>query len=185
MVVGIDRQNKLVPQLIQFHLAHQHETEWLTHVGSPTDRLIPQDNVEGVLTRPHVDGKNLALMMCVVFVWGNFRHKEKAWLVLWEAGLIIKLRPGCLLSYPSSLFTHFNVNIQDCTIVTTENDADPTPDNSTPINGVKGCGSVVLFNQATMFQLAKLGSTVKKAKENSVKAMCDNMPHINSLPRPV
>ena len=73
----------------------------------------------------------------------------------------------------------------DFTIVTTENDADPTPDNSTPVNGVKGCGSVVLFNQTMIFQLAKLGSMVKKAKEIGVKATCDNMPHINSLPRPV
>ena len=31
----------------------------------------PQDDVEGVLTRLHVDGKNLALMMCVVFIWGK------------------------------------------------------------------------------------------------------------------
>ncbi|KAI0744786.1 hypothetical protein C8Q76DRAFT_789270 [Earliella scabrosa] len=232
MVVGIDRQNKLVPQLTQFHLAHEHDTNWLTEVGSPTDQLIkhatvvfetrfpslaarvrrceellkeqghkhatppyglwynycingPQDEVEGVLTRPHVDGKNLALMMCVVFVWGKFRHAEKAWLVLWEAGLIIELRPGCLLFYPSSLFTHFNVNIQDCTVVTTEDGADPTPENSTPIHGVRGRGSVVLFNQATMFQLAELGSTVKQAKERGVRATCDNTAHIDSLPRPL
>ena len=31
----------------------------------------PQDDVKGVMTRPHVDGKNLAIMMCVVFVWGE------------------------------------------------------------------------------------------------------------------
>lgn len=32
----------------------------------------PQGDVEGVMTRPHVDGKNLALMLCVVFVWGEW-----------------------------------------------------------------------------------------------------------------
>ena len=31
-----------------------------------------QYGVDGVFTRPHVDGKNVALMMCVVFVWGVF-----------------------------------------------------------------------------------------------------------------
>ncbi|TFK80456.1 hypothetical protein K466DRAFT_456594, partial [Polyporus arcularius HHB13444] len=62
-------------------------------------------------TKPHVDGKNLALMMCVVFVWGHFNHKEKAWLVLWEANVIIELPPGIFLFYPSALFTHFNCDI--------------------------------------------------------------------------
>ncbi len=42
---------------------------------------------------------------------GTFAYKEKAWLVLWEAGLIIELPPGVLLFYPSSLFVHFNVDI--------------------------------------------------------------------------
>ncbi|KAI0691741.1 hypothetical protein C8Q76DRAFT_698506 [Earliella scabrosa] len=232
MVVGIDRQNKLVPQLTQFHLAHEEETKWLTRAGGPTDRLIrhaarvfetrfpamaarvrrcsdllaaqgheharppfgywynycingPQDDVQGVLTRPHVDGKNLAFMMCVVFVWGKFLHKEKAWLVLWEAGLVIELRPGCLLFYPSSLFTHFNVNIEDCSVVTTSDGAVPTPENSSPVNGVQGRGSVVFFNQATMFQLAELGCTVKEAKKLGIKSTCDNIPQINSLPCPM
>lgn len=79
-------------------------------------------------TKPHVDGKNLALMMCVVFVWGkhrrgfsnlvdltslqgDFKHEEKAWLVLWEAKVIIQLPPGIFLFYPSALFTHFNCDI--------------------------------------------------------------------------
>ncbi len=31
----------------------------------------PREHVQGVMTKPHVDGKNLALMMCVVFVWGE------------------------------------------------------------------------------------------------------------------
>ena len=31
--------------------------------------------------------------------------------MLWEAGLIIEVPPGALIYYPSSLFTHFNVDI--------------------------------------------------------------------------
>ena len=42
---------------------------------------------------------------------GKFDHKEKAWLVLWEAKLIIEIPPGALILYPSSLFLHFNVDI--------------------------------------------------------------------------
>ena len=32
----------------------------------------PQKDVLGVCTEPHVDGKNLALMFCAVFVWGSY-----------------------------------------------------------------------------------------------------------------
>ncbi|RDX40344.1 hypothetical protein OH76DRAFT_1423751 [Lentinus brumalis] len=120
--------------------------------------------VDGVSTGPHVDGKNLALMMCAVFVWGKFDHTEKAWLVLWEAKLIIELPPGVLMYYPSSLFTHFNVDPSDLKIVTTSDGSRPTPENSSPLKGVPGRGSVVFFNQATMFQLAEKGSSVKDAR---------------------
>lgn len=40
-----------------------------------------------------------------------FNSSERAWLVLWEAKVIIQLAPGVLMLYPSSLFTHFNVDI--------------------------------------------------------------------------
>ena len=72
----------------------------------------------------------------------------------------------------------------DCTVVTTEDGSDPTPDNSSPLTGVKGRGSIVLFNQATMFQLAELGCTVKEAKNMGIRSTCDNSSHIASLPMP-
>ncbi|KAF9002856.1 hypothetical protein BDZ89DRAFT_903411, partial [Hymenopellis radicata] len=59
---------------------------------------------------PHVDAKNLALGICIVFVYGFFNHREKAWLVIWEAGVCIELPPGVFLLYPSALFIHFNVD---------------------------------------------------------------------------
>ncbi|RPD68508.1 hypothetical protein L226DRAFT_576322 [Lentinus tigrinus ALCF2SS1-7] len=138
--------------------------------------------VRGVSTEPHVDGKNLALMLCVVFVWGRFAHGEKAWLVLWEAKLIIEIPPGVLLFYPSSLFIHFNVDLTDLQIVTTSDGSQPTPQNSHPLTGVEGRGSIVLFNQASMFQLAELGCTIKEAKARGILSTCDNSEHIASLP---
>ena len=44
---------------------------------------------------------------------------------------------------------------------------------------------MVFFNQATMFQLAELGCTVKEAKKLGIKSTCDNIPQINSLPCPM
>jgi hypothetical protein len=41
----------------------------------------------------------------------NFNHKAKSWLVIWEAGVIIEIPPWVLVLYPSSLFFHFNVDI--------------------------------------------------------------------------
>ncbi|RPD70722.1 hypothetical protein L226DRAFT_224805 [Lentinus tigrinus ALCF2SS1-7] len=138
----------------------------------------------GVCTEPHVDGKNLALMVCAVFVWGNFDSKEKAWLVLWEAGLVIELPVGVLILYPSSLFLHFNVNMSALPIVTTADGQLPTPQNSTPLESVVGRGSIVLFNQASMFQLAELGCSVKEAQQAKMASTCDNAVHVARLPVP-
>ncbi|RPD57505.1 hypothetical protein L227DRAFT_565288 [Lentinus tigrinus ALCF2SS1-6] len=143
----------------------------------------PQRDVLGVSTQPHVDGKNLALMVCAVFVWGTFNHKEKAWLVLWEAGLIIELPPGVLMLYPSSLFIHCNVDMSNLQIVTTPNGEKPTPATASPLKGVPGRGSVVLFNQATMFQFAENGSSMKDARSQGRDTTSDNAIHIASLPR--
>ena len=45
-------------------------------------------------------------------ITGKFNHREKAWLVLWEAKLVVEMPPGVLILYPSSLFLHFNVNVE-------------------------------------------------------------------------
>ncbi|KAI1787490.1 hypothetical protein LXA43DRAFT_1028896 [Ganoderma leucocontextum] len=137
---------------------------------------------KGVFTRPHADAKNLALMMCAVFVYGRFDSKEKAWLVLWEAGLIIEVPPGALIYYPSALFTHFNVNLTDLQFVTTSDGALPTPQTASPLDGVEGRGSIVLFNQASLFQYAELGSTVSQAKQRGMSASCDNEEYVDRLP---
>ncbi|KAI0746737.1 hypothetical protein C8Q80DRAFT_1271584 [Daedaleopsis nitida] len=94
----------------------------------------PSRPTQGVMTLPHVDGENLALMMCAVFVYGSFNHHEKAWLVFWEAHLIIQLPPGVFIFYPSSLFTHFNINRDDFEIVTTADGSEPTPQTARPLH---------------------------------------------------
>lgn len=77
---------------------------------------------------PHVDWKNLAVGICVLFVYGvsislypcsfslirtigNFNSSERCWLVIWEAGVVLEMPPGVFLMYPSSLFVHFNIDI--------------------------------------------------------------------------
>lgn len=83
-----------------------------------------------VYCEPHVDWKNIAIGVCLVFVYGelimakscysctkfrrftgNFDHRRKAWLVIWEAGVIIEIPAGVFVAYPSSLFYHFNWDI--------------------------------------------------------------------------
>lgn len=85
----------------------------------------PRPGVKRVHCDPHVDFKNIALGICIVFVYGwsrrppvtpsdrstgVFNFREKAWLVIWEAGICLELPPGVFLLYPSSLFFHFNVD---------------------------------------------------------------------------
>jgi hypothetical protein len=42
---------------------------------------------------------------------GDFDSGQQSWLVIWEAGVVIQLPAGVFLLYPSSLFFHFNVDI--------------------------------------------------------------------------
>lgn len=80
---------------------------------------------------------------------------------------------------PPALFIDFNFNISGTSLylvlpffhsphtpvdftdhnVTTANGETPTSENSKLINGVKGRGSIVSFNQAPLSQYAELGST--------------------------
>ncbi|KAJ4465135.1 hypothetical protein C8R41DRAFT_738925, partial [Lentinula lateritia] len=72
----------------------------------------PRKGIPRVFCRPHVDWKNTAFGVCMIFVFvGHFDHREKCWLVIWEAGIALELPPGVFLFYPSSLFLHFNVDL--------------------------------------------------------------------------
>ena len=132
---------------------------------------------------------------------GTFNSKEKAWLVLWEAGLIIEVPAGVLIFYPSALFTHFNINVNlggkfgysgscsfyltrltDLQFVTTSDGSTPTPQTASRLDRVEGRGSIVLFNQASLFQFAELGCTVAEAKKKGGSASCDNAEHIQRFP---
>ena len=42
---------------------------------------------------------------------GTFNSKERSWLVIWEAGVVIEMPAGVFVMYPSSLFYHFNVDM--------------------------------------------------------------------------
>ncbi|EIM79212.1 uncharacterized protein STEHIDRAFT_116684 [Stereum hirsutum FP-91666 SS1] len=138
--------------------------------------------VSRVYCEPHVDWKNIAIGVCLVFVYGNFDHKRKAWLVIWEAGVIIEIPAGVFVAYPSSLFYHFNWDIE---VVTTEDGSRPTRENSQPLDGTDGRGSAVWFNQATMFQSAETGyDTMVQAKAAGADTTCkfskDSFPSLAS-----
>ncbi len=89
-----------------------------------------------------------------------------------------------VIVFNSKEYILLNTCFTDLKIVTTSDGSAPTPANSSPLQGVEGRGSIVLFNQASMFQLAELGSTVSDAKLRGKVATCDNQPYIDSLPQP-
>ncbi|KAF8548532.1 hypothetical protein OG21DRAFT_1526429 [Imleria badia] len=69
-----------------------------------------------VHTAPHADRKNIAGGMCALMAFHKkkqFNSKLRAWLVIWELGIIIELPVGVLLLYPSALFFHFNVDMAE------------------------------------------------------------------------
>ena len=49
----------------------------------------------------------------------------------------------------------------------------PDKDNSSPLDGADGRGSCVWFNQASMFQFAELGGTVKEAIKEGLPTTCN------------
>ncbi|KAK1228787.1 hypothetical protein PQX77_008168 [Marasmius sp. AFHP31] len=144
--------------------------------------------VPRVFCDPHIDFKNLALAVCMIFVYGHFNHREKCWIVIWEAGIALELPMGVFVLYPSSLFLHFNVDITNLEIVVTKDGRRPTKDNSQPLDCLcgkratdhdqdwresKGRGSMVWFNQATMFQTSELGfDTVQQARDAGARTTC-------------
>ncbi|KAI1782564.1 hypothetical protein LXA43DRAFT_1068599 [Ganoderma leucocontextum] len=144
----------------------------------------PHASVEGVSCEPHTDAQNLAIMMCALFIYGDFDWEEKAWLVLWEAGVIIQLPIGVVFYYPSALFIHFNINIFDFHhyVFTTKTGEPPTPETLLPIHGAKGRGSIVFFNQASLFQYAELGSPVAEAAKRGMPTAADNEPYMTRMP---
>ncbi|KAA1472872.1 hypothetical protein DENSPDRAFT_881587 [Dentipellis sp. KUC8613] len=114
----------------------------------------------------------MALGVCLVFVHGRFNHRERAWLVLWEAGIIIQVPPGVFVAYPSSLFLHFNFD--KFLIVMTPDGQLPTPETAEYLDGRDRCRSSVWFTQATIVQTAELGySTVDMAKAAGLSGKCD------------
>ncbi|KAL1737812.1 hypothetical protein HDZ31DRAFT_78864, partial [Schizophyllum fasciatum] len=147
----------------------------------------PLANIERVQCAPHVDHKNLAICVCVILVYGNFNHRERCWLVIWEAGVIIELPPGVMIGFPSSLFYHWNVDVCDIgkaeILLTCDGSVpDHARGNAKPLrdeeqarwNRAYGRGSMVWFNQASMFQSAELGvNSVKTARARGMDATCD------------
>ncbi|KAJ7177263.1 hypothetical protein C8R43DRAFT_1230274 [Mycena crocata] len=106
-------------------------------------------------TGPHVDFKNqIGVCMILTYVTSkglNYNHRRRGWIVLWEAGIYVELPPWTLIGYPSSLFYHFNVDVDQLQTVYTDDDVDiPTPENSTPYDDSVGRGSMVFFSQSTM-----------------------------------
>ncbi|KAJ6596573.1 hypothetical protein B0H10DRAFT_2197131 [Mycena sp. CBHHK59/15] len=109
---------------------------------------------------PHTDKKNQI---------ANFNDTVWTWLVIWEAGVAIQMPPWTVAIYPSSLFYHFNIDVQDI-------DAQPTPENTRPIQegDREGRGSMVFFNQATMRTLPETGhDTLKEARHRGHSGTSD------------
>ncbi|KIY52362.1 hypothetical protein FISHEDRAFT_56092 [Fistulina hepatica ATCC 64428] len=72
---------------------------------------LPNKGVYLVDCEPHADAKNVAIMMCILFIYGLFNDKERCWLCIWDFGFVIQIPAGCFLLFPSALFLHYNVDI--------------------------------------------------------------------------
>ena len=66
--------------------------------------------------------------------------------------------------------------------MTTDNGSIPTPQTARPLHGVKDRGSIVFFNQASVFQYAELGCSVAEAEKQGLPTAAVNEPYVNGMP---
>ncbi|TRM68001.1 hypothetical protein BD626DRAFT_564875 [Schizophyllum amplum] len=203
-IIGYDRSNKTVPAKAEFHRNNEEAVQHLFRSGGAMRQidqfvtsfvwarfpLIAERITRAAVRLRQAYGDNAPKALDppeTQALTGVFNHRERCWLVIWEAGVIIELPPGVFLAYPSSLFYHWNVDLKDldkAQIVVTQNGSRPEQANSVPLGGEEraawdsaaGRGSMVWFNQASMFQSAELGvNTVKEAQKQGLDASCDHL----------
>lgn len=106
---------------------------------------------------------------------------------------MLELPPWVALLYPSALFLHFNVDLKgklsfffslplveftgfttDVKLVTAPKGEKPTRENSEEIGREEGRGSIVLFNQASLFQSSETDSPSLKAAKADGKDTTSN-----------
>lgn len=111
-----------------------------------------------------------------------FDHRRRSWLVVWEPSVMLELPPWVAVLYPSALFLHFNIDLKgklsllssstsakftgfiiDVKLVTAPEGEIPTRENSEEIGSEEGRGSIVFFNQASLFQSSETNSSTLKA----------------------
>lgn len=61
---------------------------------------------------PHRDFLNFIFGLCLVVAFGDFDSEKGGHLILHEPKLIIRLRPGDMILFPSGCITHSNMPIQ-------------------------------------------------------------------------
>lgn len=95
---------------------------------------------------------------------------------------MLELPPWVAVLYPSALFLHFNIDLKgklsllssstsakftgfiiDVKLVTAPEGEIPTRENSEEIGSEEGRGSIVFFNQASLFQSSETNSSTLKA----------------------
>ncbi|KIY53299.1 hypothetical protein FISHEDRAFT_69150 [Fistulina hepatica ATCC 64428] len=137
------------------------------------NHALPDLGVPRVFCAPHADWKNLAIAVCAIFVYGDFDHRTKCWLCIWDFGIVIQIPPGCFMLYPSALLFHFNVDIVESEVEPKK----PGEGISLYVNAdwanANGRGSCVWFNQASMFVSELDSDSLAEAICKGLDGRCD------------
>ncbi|KAI0094143.1 hypothetical protein BDY19DRAFT_4601 [Irpex rosettiformis] len=76
-----------------------------------------EEGIDDVFCTPHTDAQNAAILVCAVLVYYygqcHTNADERIWLVFWDTGIIMQVPAGVFVIFPSALFLHFNVHIEE------------------------------------------------------------------------
>lgn len=91
-----------------------HENGWIERDIFPALQFAAHTLNLGPLTACfwHRDKYNLSFGMCAVCPFGRFDHTRSGHLLLAQPKLMIELRPGDVILFPSAVVTHANLPLQ-------------------------------------------------------------------------
>lgn len=103
LAVNLAKQHERITREAHHHTPFWPQCPW----SAVTLNINPQ-----VVTKVHRDAGNISYGLCAVAVFGRFNHAKGGHLVFDDLKLIVEMKHGDVVLFPSALLLHWNTPIQ-------------------------------------------------------------------------